>query len=227
VTIDVGTGDGRAVLAAAAHDPSTLAIGLDPSVAAMVEASRRAVRSVRKGGLANALFVAASADSLPSELRGIAVVVTVHFPWASLLRGCLGADPRVAAGIASLLRPAGELELLLAPSRRDRLDGLPTTPAEVVEAATATFEAIRVRRVAGREATVDEIRASGSTWAKRLLGAANERQSGGSRRAGDSRQAGAHRPAGSDRWAGSDWQAGSHCPAAADRRAVLVRFRSP
>jgi 16S rRNA (adenine(1408)-N(1))-methyltransferase len=197
VTIDVGTGDGRAVLAAAARDPSTLAIGLDPSVAAMVEASRRAARSARKGGLANALFVAASADSLPSELLGIAVVVTVHFPWASLLSGCLGADPRVAVGIASLLRPTGELELVLAPSPRDRLDGLPTTPAEVVEAATATFAALGLRRIVGREATVDEIRASGSTWAKRLLAAANERETGGSRRAGS------------------------------DRRVVLVRFRSP
>jgi 16S rRNA (adenine(1408)-N(1))-methyltransferase len=170
VTIDVGTGDGRAVLATAARDPRVLVIGLDPEAASMAEASRRAARPARKGGLPNALLVAAAAEAIPAELGGIADSVTVRFPWASLLRGSLGADAEVAGGIAALVAPGGTLELLLAPAERDNLGGIPTEPAAVVAAARATFEALGLAFVEGRVATAAEIRASGSAWARRLLG---------------------------------------------------------
>jgi tRNA G46 methylase TrmB len=62
VAIDLGTGDGRYVLAAAAARPETLVIGLDASAAAMAEASRRAER---RGALPNALFAAAAAEHPP------------------------------------------------------------------------------------------------------------------------------------------------------------------
>lgn len=170
MTVDVGTGDGRAVLGAAARDPRTLHIGLDPVAAAMAEASRRAARPGPKGGLPNALFVVAAAESPPDELLGLAAHVTVRLPWASLLGGCLGADPPVARGLASLLARGGALELLLAPDGRDRLAGLPTEPADVVAAATVAFKSAGLACASAREATAAEIRASGSTWAKRLLG---------------------------------------------------------
>ncbi|MEW5990145.1 MAG: class I SAM-dependent methyltransferase [Chloroflexota bacterium] len=169
MTVDLGTGDGRAVLAVAARDPRTLHLGLDPVATAMAEVSRRAARPAGRGGLPNARFVVAAAETWPAELRDIATLVTVRFPWASLLRGCLGHDPKVAAGIAGLVAPGGLLELLLAPAERDRLDGLPTDPAAVVGAARATFEDPGLTCVEGRTATADEIRSSGSTWAKRLL----------------------------------------------------------
>ena len=63
MTIDAGTGDGRAVLAAAAGEPATLVLGLDANAAGMAEASRRAARSGRRGGLPNAAFVLAAAES--------------------------------------------------------------------------------------------------------------------------------------------------------------------
>ena len=62
MTIDVGTGDGRHVLAAAAARPETLAIGLDASAAGMAEASRKAAR---RGALPNALFAVAAAEHPP------------------------------------------------------------------------------------------------------------------------------------------------------------------
>jgi 16S rRNA (adenine(1408)-N(1))-methyltransferase len=77
VTIDVGTGDGRAVLATAAREPRTLAIGLDASAAAMAEASRRASSPARKGGLENARFVVTAAEAPPAPLRGVAELVTL------------------------------------------------------------------------------------------------------------------------------------------------------
>jgi 16S rRNA (adenine(1408)-N(1))-methyltransferase len=169
VTIDVGTGDGRAVLATAAAEPTTLVIGIDANAASMAEASRRAAGSARKGGFPNALFVLAAAEAPPDELKALAAGVTVQFPWGSLLRGCLGADAAVAEGIAQLLAPRGTVQLLLAPAARDGLDGLPTDPAAVIAAAAGTFDAFGLRLVDARIATDAEVRASGSTWARRLL----------------------------------------------------------
>jgi 16S rRNA (adenine(1408)-N(1))-methyltransferase len=168
VAIDVGTGDGRAVLAAATADPRILVLGLDANAAAMAEVSRRAAKPSRKGGTPNAAFVLAAAEAPPVELAGIASQVTVLFPWGSLLRGCLGADPAVAAGVAKLLAPAGSLDLLLAPSAKDGLDGLPIEPERVVDAAASAFAAFGLEVVEGRLATPVEIRTSGSTWARRL-----------------------------------------------------------
>jgi 16S rRNA (adenine(1408)-N(1))-methyltransferase len=168
VAIDVGTGDGRAVLAVSAREPTTLVLGVDASAAAMAEASRRAAGPARRGGRENARFVVASAEALPAELTGRAALVTVLFPWGSLLRGCLGGDEAVASGLAGLVAPGGALELMLAPSARDALDGIPTAPAEIVEAATRTFARHAFEVVDAREATPAEIAATGSTWAKRL-----------------------------------------------------------
>jgi 16S rRNA (adenine(1408)-N(1))-methyltransferase len=62
VALDLGTGDGRAVLAAAAARPDALVIGVDASAAAMAESSRRAAR---RGALPNALFAVAAAEHPP------------------------------------------------------------------------------------------------------------------------------------------------------------------
>jgi 16S rRNA (adenine(1408)-N(1))-methyltransferase len=168
VTIDVGTGDGRAVLAAAAREPTTLALGIDASASAMAEASRRAARPARKGGLENVRFVLAAAESLPPELRGRAALVTVLFPWGSLLRGCLGLDGTVACGVAGLVAPDGMLELLLGPAERDRLAGVPTTEGAIIDAAARTFAAHDFEVIVGRAATPAEVAATGSSLARRL-----------------------------------------------------------
>ncbi|MGH2393895.1 MAG: methyltransferase domain-containing protein [Candidatus Limnocylindria bacterium] len=80
VTIDLGTGDGRYVLATAAAEPDRLVIGVDANAAAMVKAARRAASRPNRGGLPNALFVAAAVEALPAELDGVADLVTAHFP---------------------------------------------------------------------------------------------------------------------------------------------------
>ncbi|HEY2916242.1 MAG TPA: hypothetical protein VGI98_03405 [Candidatus Limnocylindrales bacterium] len=178
MTIDVGTGDGRAVLAAAAREPRTLVIGLDADAASMAEASRRVARAARAagtGGWPNALFVAAAVEAMPDELAGLASLVTVRFPWAGLLRGVLGRDALVVAGIASVLAPGGVVELLLAPAARDRLAELPTEPSDIEAAVAGGFEPHGLRVVEARTASTDEIRASHSTWAKRLLGGSQHR----------------------------------------------------
>ncbi len=79
-SIDLGTGDGRHVLAAAAAEPDRLVVGIDANAAAIAEASRRAAAKPGRGGLPNALFVVAAAEALPRELDGVADLVTAHFP---------------------------------------------------------------------------------------------------------------------------------------------------
>lgn len=168
VTIDVGTGDGRAVLATAARDPSTLVLGIDASAAAMAVASRRAAGPARKGGLENARFVLAAAEAVPADLAGRADLVTVLFPWGSLLRGCVGRDEAVARGLIALVAPSGALELMLAPADRDGLGGMPTTTHSIVEAAARAFDAEGFQLVVAREATPAEVAATRSSWARRL-----------------------------------------------------------
>jgi len=178
VTIDVGTGDGRAVLDAAARKPATLVLGLDANASAMAESSRRAAGADLKGGRPNARFVVAAAEQPPSVLAGAAGLVTVRFPWGSLLRGVLGLDAPVADGIASLVAHGGMVEVLLAPSARDgldRIDGLDAWVGgsdELGRSVEGAFAPHGMRLVEARPATDAEIRASGSTWAKRLLGSA-------------------------------------------------------
>ena len=158
MALDLGTGDGRAVLAAAAARPDTLVIGVDASADAMRDASRRAAR---RGALPNALFAVAAAERPP--LRGIAGEITVNFPWASLLRGVLGADDAVLAGLAALAAPSATVSALVSVVERDGVPPVP--PAAELAAAYARFG---LRLVEARPATADEVAASGSSWAKRL-----------------------------------------------------------
>jgi 16S rRNA (adenine(1408)-N(1))-methyltransferase len=62
VAIDLGTGDGRHVLAAASARPDTLVIGVDANAAGMAESSRKAAR---REAVPNALFAVAAAEHPP------------------------------------------------------------------------------------------------------------------------------------------------------------------
>ena len=166
--IDVGTGDGRYVTAAAVADPHTLATGLDASAGAMAAASRRAARPARRGGLPNALFVVAAAEDPPAELHGLADVVTIHLPWGSLLRGALALDDAVAAGIARLVAADGRVEILLAPATRDRLSSELDLRRRLEAGLREDWCRLGLELCDARPATDEEIAASASTWARRL-----------------------------------------------------------
>jgi 16S rRNA (adenine(1408)-N(1))-methyltransferase len=168
VTIDLGTGDGRFVLAAASDRPDRLVIGVDASAAGMAEASRRAAAKPRRGGRPNALFVAAAAEALPAELNGLAELVTVHFPWGSLLRGLLGPEPAVLGGIARVLRPGARLDLLVSVTDRDHGAGSRPLDAEAIAALAPAYAREGLELGQPRPATAAEIAATRSTWGKRL-----------------------------------------------------------
>ncbi|MEV0340758.1 class I SAM-dependent methyltransferase [Nocardia sp. NPDC050713] len=170
VRIDLGTGDGRAVLAAAAADPRRLVIGVDANAAGMFEASRKAAR----GKLANALFVVAAAERLPTELDGVADAVTVYFPWGSLLRGVVTADPVVVTGLARLLKPGAALSILVSVIEHDRGSGLPPIDENDLRGLAGPYTAHGLTITEVAPATAAEIAATGSSWAKRL-GAGSQR----------------------------------------------------
>jgi len=168
--VDLGTGDGRAAVARARREPAAFVVGLDASSSAMAEASLRAARPAPKGGLSNLLFAVASAEQPPDELRGQIDEITILFPWGSLLRGVLATDAAAAAGIASLVAPGGVVRILLSVTDMDAaaadLRPLAAGDADAIRRRWSPF-GLAVTRFA--PATADEIAASGSTWARRLL----------------------------------------------------------
>jgi Methyltransferase domain len=163
VTVDLGAGDGRFVLAHAAAHPDRFVLGVDAIPDAMRDASRRAARSAARGGLPNARFVMSSIEVLPAGLESFADLVTVHFPWGSLRDAAVGANPRLTARIATLVRPGGQLRLLVSTDERD--GGTPIDPAQLA-AAYATYGLLLGT---ARPATFDDAVAAHSSWGKRLL----------------------------------------------------------
>jgi len=165
VIVDLGTGDGRAVLARARSEPRAFVIGIDASAAAMAVTSRRASRR----GPANALFFAEGAVRLGDSLfAGRADLLTVTFPWGSLLRGLVGLDPATLAGAAAVLRPGGRLEVLASVVPSDRVPGLDCLDDGAAAAIRAAWRAAGLKLTSMRSATPTEIGASGSSWAGRL-----------------------------------------------------------
>jgi 16S rRNA (adenine(1408)-N(1))-methyltransferase len=156
------------VLAAAAAQVDRLVVGVDASAAAMAEASRRAGRRPERGGLPNALFVVAAAKALPPELDGLADLVTVHFPWGSLLRGLLGADPAVMDGLVRVMRPGATLSMLVSSTDRDRGAGVAPVDERALAALALDYgrHGLAVTRM--RPATPADVAASRSTWGRRL-----------------------------------------------------------
>jgi 16S rRNA (adenine(1408)-N(1))-methyltransferase len=167
--VDLGTGDGRSVLARARREPGAVVVGIDASAAAMAESSLRAARPARKGGLPNALFVVAAAERPPAELAGIAAEVSVLFPWGSLLRGALALDDAgaVAAGIAGLVAPGGVVRMLLSIDPHDRLSTPPPTAADR-RSSTERWARHGLDLCVLEPVGAAEAAASGSTWARRL-----------------------------------------------------------
>ena len=140
----------------------------------MRDASRRADRPARKGGLPNARFIASGAEQLPAGLAGVASLVTVHFPWGSLLRAAIGEDADGAAGIARLVARGGLLRVLPSAAERDVGGGgvVDLDPGAVVGA----YRELGLEARACRPASVDDLAAAHSKWGRRLLSSGRDRR---------------------------------------------------
>ena len=105
ICIDLGTGDGRFVRHMAAQNRDKFFIGID--------ACRENLRENSRVRLSNALYVIASAQSLPNELTGIANEIILNFPWGSLLKSLLEADLALLDGLRAISRPGTSLQIRL------------------------------------------------------------------------------------------------------------------
>jgi 16S rRNA (adenine(1408)-N(1))-methyltransferase len=167
VVVDVGTGDGRAVLARALRCAGCLVIGMDANAAGMADASRRAAAKPSRGGRSNALFVVAAAETPPAELLTRAAIVTITFPWGSLLRGALGHDETVTAGIAGLLAGTGTLEMLISLEPRDG-GPAPTLDSALLDDARNAWLRAGVDIIEAAPASAEDLAAASSSWARKL-----------------------------------------------------------
>ena len=114
--------DGRFVLREARARPEAFVIGIDPVAEAMAESARRAARKPARGGAPNALFLVAAVEDLPRPLHGTADLVTVNFPWGSLLAAVARPEPEIMRSIAALLEPQGRLVAFINLSAADDSD---------------------------------------------------------------------------------------------------------
>ncbi len=105
IALDLGTGDGRYVRTLAGEHPDRFFVGVDTCRENLYEHSR--------AKLSNMVFVIASAQELPCEFRGLFSLVTINFPWGSLLESLLAGDPTLMLGLAFVTRPGAKIKICL------------------------------------------------------------------------------------------------------------------
>jgi 16S rRNA (adenine(1408)-N(1))-methyltransferase len=112
LVLDIGTGDGKHVLAEARRRPDALVVGLDAGPDAMRRTALRASAKPARGGTPNALFVWAAVEQLPSELTDVTEVHSL-MPWGSLLRALVTPDEPVLRAVADRCRPGAPFLITL------------------------------------------------------------------------------------------------------------------
>lgn len=174
VVVDVGTGDGRFPLHMARRHPDALFVGVDSLKENLEEVSRKAARPPRKGGVANVVYVWASAEDPPPELRHRADEVQVILPWGRLMVGVLTASPDVLDGLRALGREGTTFRAVInaevwgdpIPVEARDLPELTVERAWSVLAPAYERHGIRITDV--HVLTAEEVAVVRSTWAKRL-----------------------------------------------------------
>ena len=174
IVIDIGTGDGRFVSAAARANPNKFFIGVDANVKALEKPSMKATRKPAKGGLPNAMFVQAAVEDLPDEFNGVADEIHIHFPWGSLLKAVARADVSVLTSLRRIAAPACLLELVIGidpdrdRSELDRLDIPELTPVFLHSFLIPKYIAAGFEFVEARPLSHSEWSAIETSWARKL-----------------------------------------------------------
>ena len=144
VLIDLGCGDGAfPYRLAGAHD-NLFCIGVDPNRESMADYARRARRKPARGGRPNVLYVGAAAESLPPELRHRAHVITINYPWASLLQAIVTGDPLFPSALDHLASDVCLVQILLN-ADADVADLPAVTPAAISDTAAPVLAAVNFR----------------------------------------------------------------------------------
>lgn len=168
MVIDLGAGDGAAAYRRARRDGRSLVVAIEPVAEQLREVSRRAARAPGKGGVANLLCLAGTADELPWLLAGRADTIVIALPWGSLLRGVALPDADLVSGLCATLRPAGRLDLLLSVGERDAASRLPTLDTERALALVNAYRGHGFACLDVRPADVADVNEMSAGWGRRL-----------------------------------------------------------
>jgi 16S rRNA (adenine(1408)-N(1))-methyltransferase len=174
IVIDIGTGDGRFVSAAAKANPNKFYIGVDANVKPLQKPSMKATRKPAKGGLPNAMFVQAAIEDLPEEFEGTADEIHIHFPWGSLLQAVAVGDEAILLSLRRIAAQGCLLEIIIGVDpERDRAEldrlGLPELSPVILHTflvpkyVKAGFEPLDCRQLSH-----DEWAAIETSWSRRL-----------------------------------------------------------
>lgn len=170
LVVDLGSGDGKHVLAVARHRPDALVVGLDAGPDAMRRTAARAAARPEKGGTPNALFVWSAVEQWPAGLDGVTEVHCL-MPWGSLLRALVTPDEGVLRAVASHCVPGAPFLITL------NLHAWRPPVPEVGAAAEPTPDDPRLVDAYARAgwavestgyATAAEFAELGTSWTKRL-----------------------------------------------------------
>jgi len=156
------------VLRRARTEPETLFLALDADARAMSDASRRAARASRKGGLGNVIFLAAAVDELPGHLRAIADEATIALPWGSLLAAVLDPAGSAMSGLRGVLKPCGELSVLVSAQDRDNISATSDLDTGAACELACAYENAGYNIVEVRPATRADVELLSSGWGRRL-----------------------------------------------------------
>jgi 16S rRNA (adenine(1408)-N(1))-methyltransferase len=157
VHVDLGTGDGAYALRVARMHPDHAVIGLDTMLDHLRGARKRHPRNVR--------FDQADALAWPLGTLPGADLVTINFPYGSLLRGLVEGDPALLQRLDALLGPGSRLAIRV---NRSALVATGLDPLTGPDRITATVSQLDGVRVATCTLDRDDLRAFPSSWAKRL-----------------------------------------------------------
>jgi 16S rRNA (adenine(1408)-N(1))-methyltransferase len=172
LVVDVGTGDGKHVLAVARARPSALVVGLDAGPDAMRKVAARAAAKPAKGGTPNAVFVWAAAEQWPTELTGITEVHSL-MPWGSLLRAFVRPDEEVLRSVATHCTPGAPFLVTLnlhawRPPVPEVGETSEPTPGSALETLAPAYARAGWRLEAADYLGEAELAGLGTSWTKRL-----------------------------------------------------------
>ena len=172
LVLDLGTGDGKHVLAVARAEPETLVVGLDAGPDAMRKTAQKAAAKPAKGGVPNALFVWGAAETLPAELSDVSELHCL-MPWGSLLRALVTPDPGVLRGVAAVCAPGARflVTLNLHAWRPPVVDVGATdepTPVSALDVLAPAYATAGWTLDTADYLDATEIAALGTSWTKRL-----------------------------------------------------------
>jgi 16S rRNA (adenine(1408)-N(1))-methyltransferase len=147
---------------------------MDATCEHLADYSARIGKKPSRGGLPNALYVLANAESLLPELAARASDITINFPWSSLLAELVLGEPQLLASITRIARPGASLNIIInlaafAPPVPLELRAIPVPTVEYISTVLKPHYAacginIQHVEIMGKQ----EMLRIGSDWAQRL-----------------------------------------------------------